>query len=214
MKNKLAATATAAALIVGMPSLAFAHATSIGYANAGPGAVAIWLGTYSSGHGASHLEGSMNLVGVNGNSFASTTIAFSLAAGDPNGSGTWASIAGYTATKPAGLVDGTTNFFGCSSAGALTAADCNAQGQTGLQPTHWQGAVFAGLTPGDYQFTYVPIANPTAEWSVLNPNMNGVFTITGAVIDPNAVPVPATLSLLGAGLGLTGLFSRRRRRSK
>ena len=38
----------------------------------------------------------------------------------------------------------------------------------------WQGVHFTGITrPGTYTFTYVPIANPTAEW---DPISSGILT--------------------------------------
>ena len=64
------AAAAVAVLAMGAAGKAAAHATSIGYENAGAGAVTVWLGTYN--HGGHHLEGSMNLVGVLGTAYAST----------------------------------------------------------------------------------------------------------------------------------------------
>lgn len=207
---KAAAGAIAASVLA---TAASAHATSIGYANAGPGQVAIWLGTYL--HGGHHLEGSMNLVGVNGNPFASTTVPFTLAAGADGGSGAaWTGLPGYQgASKPAGLVDGVTNFYapnGCTiGSDPLTATPNTCGGGV----DHWQGAVFAGLTPGDYQFTWTPIANPTAEWSVLNSNMNGIFTIRGVIINPGAVPLPAGLPLMAGAFGLIAALRLRKKKA-
>ena len=208
MKGKIVLGAAIAALAIAAPTGVFAHSTSIGYANGGPGVVNIWMGTYD--HSGHHLEGSLNLVGVNGNPFASTTVGFTLAAGA--GDASWMSIPGYIATKPAGLIDGTTNFYGCNSTGALTSS-CTGDGASFGQPTHWEGVSFTGLTAGDYQFTYIPIVNPSLEWSIYNPNMNGIFAITGAVIN-GETPLPAALPLFSSGLGALGLLGWRRKRKK
>ena len=45
-KLSILGAAVAAALMLGAVGNASAHATSIGYANAGAGAVTVWLGTY------------------------------------------------------------------------------------------------------------------------------------------------------------------------
>jgi len=191
---------------------AAAHATSIGFENAGaPGSVFIWLGTYN--HGGHHLEGSMNLVGVNGNLFPSTTNPFTVGAGvgpnPPFGGG-----------KPAGLIDGTTNFYNPNGCAAGSAPLVSTPNTCAGGVNHWQGALFTGLGAGDYRFTWTPIVNPSAEWSILNTNMNGVFTLGGVVIGdcggpnqpPCATPSPASLPLLG--LGLIGLVVSLKRRQK
>jgi hypothetical protein len=195
--NTLKKLLLAASLPLAFAGVAFGHATSIGYENAGPGAVTVWLGTYN--HGGHHLEGSMQLQGVNGTVFGPTIVAFHL----------------LTATgpqfKPAGLIDGVTNFFDPNGAGTnvpLVGVDPDLFGGV----NHWQGATFAGLTPGDYQFTWIPIANPTQEWSPLNPNMNGIFTLTGQVVNPTGTPdAGSTLGLMAGAVALLGVLSRRRR---
>lgn len=204
MKSKVGLAVLA--LVLGWTGLAGAHATSIGYTNSGPGSVTVWLGTYQ--HGGHHLEGSMNLVGVMGNPFPSTTVPFTIL------------TCTGVACKPAGLVDGVNNFYtpdatiggsaplSGSEAGFL--AGCPACGPT----NHWQGAVFTGLGPGSYQFTWTPIANPSAEWSLFNTNMNGIFDLTGVIQPPGtpAIPEPSTILLFGSGL--IGLGAWRMRKAK
>ena len=193
-KLSILGIAVAAALALGVAKDAAAHATSIGYANAGPGAVTVWLGTYN--HGGHHLEGSMQLTGVLGTIYGPTVNPFTLLTGTG---------AGF---KPAGLIDGTTNFFAPNGTVGSSAP------LTGVDPVlfggvnHWQGATFAGLTAGDYQFLWTPIANPTAEWSPLNTNMNGIFNLSGTVVTGD-VPEPGTLALVS--LAMLGLAARRRR---
>lgn len=118
---------------------AHAHVVSIGYVNAGPGAVTFWYGSYHQpGETPSFAtEGTMTLVGINGNPFPSTTVPFSL----------------FATALPSGLVAGVNNTY--------------LSGYNDASNHRWQGSTFTGLAAGSYRFTYNPIARPTATWSPL-----------------------------------------------
>jgi len=174
--------------------VASAHTVTIGYANAGPGSVTFWYGTYHSCSENPPHEGSFNLVGINGTSFPSTTVAFTLSASN----------------KPAGLVDGTTNFW-ATNAGPLANSDVD-----GLGPVLcWQGVTFSNLAVGSYQFTYLPIASPSAKWAPWNTQVttNAVNLSQGVVQGgpPQEIPTldPAMLALLAAAVAAMALMSRR-----
>jgi hypothetical protein len=167
--------------------------------------VTVWLGTYQ--HGGHHLEGSLNLIGVLGNPFPSTTVPFTLLT--PDGVG----------NKPAGLIDGVTNFFAdwngdvpnnLPLVGSQTPFNvgCPACGPV----NHWEGVTFVGLGPGSYQFTYVPIAFPSEEWALLSTQMNGIFDLTQVITPPGTAPEPTSLVLLGSAMIAAGM--RRYRRSR
>ena len=174
---------------------AAAHTISIGYENAGPGSVTFWYGTYHSFAQTPTTEGSFNLVGINGNPFPSTTVAFTSSTG----------------VKPVGLIDGTTNFY-ATNAGPLAASDVD-----GLGPVlSWQGVTFTGLAAGQYQFTYIPIAFPSAKWAPWNTQVttNSVTLTSSIVGGPVSIPTldPAMLVLLAVVVAGLAAASRRRLR--
>ncbi len=125
----------AAVLVLAPATQAIAHTNSIGYESAGPGAITFWYGSWHDD--VPFTEGSFQLQGVD--VAYDETVSFSLLSND----------------KPAGLIDGETNFF--SNGSSLT-------GTPSGGTYTWQGVSFTGLSAGTYTFTYIPIASPTAEW--------------------------------------------------
>jgi len=156
---------SAAAIILGPIGTARAHTISIGYENSGPGALTFWYGTYHSG--VNFNEGSLQVVGPSFNS----TVAFSL----------------LVALKPAGLIDGSTNFY---SNGTTLIGDIAHSVHAG-PVLAWQGASFSGLKPGGYTFTYIPIAHPSATWQPIdNIILSSTVTLTASLLGLLAPQLP------------------------
>jgi hypothetical protein len=153
------ALAAASALLLGVPTAALSHTNSIGYVGAGNGTVTFWYGNWHPG--TTFTEGSMTLLGVNGTNYSANTVNWTL----------------LQNTKPTGLVDGT-NYF-TSNGSALVPYGSNSQ----VSYT-WQGVTFTGLAAGDYQFTYNPIAQPTANWAPMDSIINtSTVSLTSAIIN-------------------------------
>ena len=100
----------------------YAHTSSVGYENAGAGAVTFWYGTYHSG--VNFTEGSLEVTGPNS---YSVTTPFTL----------------LVTNKPAGLIDGVTNFYSDGTSLVGTGSYSNSI-------LAWQGSTFSNLTPGTY----------------------------------------------------------------
>jgi len=133
------ALAAASALLLGAPTAVLAHTNSIGYVGGGNGSVTFWYGNWHPG--TTFNEGTLTLQGINGTSFAPTTVNWTL----------------LSATRPDGLIDGT-NYF-TSDGSQLVAYGSNSQ-----VSSTWQGVTFTGLAAGDYQFTYNAAGSPTVNW--------------------------------------------------
>lgn len=199
----LSAAVAAVGFTVGASS---AHTISIGFeAGTNPGDVTFWVGNYTHGSpGSVPLEGSILLEGVNGTAFTPVSQLFDM----------------NTTFKPTGLVDGTNNFYVSGPLGGsgslvdtinpfLTV--CGACGPV----TAWQGTTITGLNPGDYKFTFVEQANPTASWTQWNDSLNQTLTITGSNIGgggTNPVPLPAGLPLIAMAMGALGFVGWRKKR--
>jgi hypothetical protein len=184
--------------LMALVSAAGAHTMTIGYANAGPGSVTFWFGSW-------HdlvpplFEGSMQLEGVAPTVFAPTVVNFTLSAGCNPG-------VANCPNKPAGLVDGTTNFYSCASppvGQTLCASDVDGNGPV----NKWQGVTFNNLQAGTYRFTYLPIANPSADWRPDNEAVRtNVVTLSGSIVSgvEAAIPTMSEWAMILMGLLLAG----------
>jgi len=153
------------AAVAGAPG-ARAHTVSIGYAFTGPGAVTLWYGSYHAD--ATFNEANVQLVGPQFNQ----TIVYTL----------------ISSVKPAGLIDGVNNFYSNTAGTALVGtpqivASTDGSGGSFNPATqsilNWQGAIFTGLKPGTYTFTYNPLSLPTVEWHPINDVIRtNSFTLT------------------------------------
>ncbi len=183
----------AVAIILAGVGMANAHTTSIGFVNAGPGSVTFYTGSYHSlAENGGNNEGTLTLTGVTV-AFGPVTTAFNIAP---------------VATRPAGLVDGTNNFFWSGSCcnGAFPNDNPTIPGGT---PQIWQGVTFSGLSAGDYDFSCGATCGTSAVFNSWGAGTERV-TLSGAVVGPPAVPEPATIVLLGLGLAGLGLYGRKR----
>ena len=155
-------------------SNAYAHTVSVGYEAAGVGAVDFWYGTYHVNPG--YTEGSFRLFG--------------------NGLDITSPFSQLVTSKPAGLIDGTTNFY--TNGTLLVGTNPNSA------PRTWQGALISGLTAGTYVFTYIPIASPTSVWRpwdsiILSSSVTLTADIVGAS-DINSSHSSFPLSHLGGSV--------------
>jgi outer membrane autotransporter protein len=153
-------------------SQAIAHTTSVGYENAGPGAITFWYGTYHPS--VNYTEGSFQLVGLGG--AYSQTVSFDQ----------------LTNIKPTGLIDGTTNFY----------SDGSALVGTGIDIFNWQGVSFTNLQAGDYTFTYIPISSPTSTWrptdSVI---LSSTVHLSAEVLGSTEPPPPPAPTIIDSSQG-------------
>lgn len=154
-----------ALLLAAIPVVtAHAHTTSIGYENSGNYQLTFWYGSY---HGENRTEGDIRLVGPNMDEQG----AFDL----------------LVSSRPLGLDDGTTNFYSGGSCTTLVDYNC-----FGSAIDHWQGREFGVSAPGEYTFTYVPIANPTLAWEPIN---DAILSSTLRVITADLDIVTPTIGL-------------------
>jgi len=161
------ALAAASVLLLGVPTAALAHTNSLGYVGDGAGSVTFWYGSWHSG--TNFTEGSMTLQGVNGNTFAPTTVNWTL----------------LQNTEPTGLIPGT-NYFMSDGVNLIPYGDPAAlYGST--QSYTWQGVTFNNLGAGDYQFTYNPIAQPTMDWDPSSQVIRtGTVTLSAGLLSGDA----------------------------
>lgn len=194
----LARAGASAILMLLLSSGAFAHTISVGYVpTSSTGTVDFFAGTYHAG--VTNDEGTGRLVGVS-NGYDSGIIPFSI---------------GVTGTKPAGLVDGTNNFYfatvppgGSCQFGATYGSPTNTCAEGPV--LFWEGLQFTGLAAGEYSFS---IANDTRTTAVFQDPGAAAIRVTLRPADVTAtVPEPATLALFG--LGMLGFLGLRRKSRK
>jgi len=160
------ALAVASALLMGAPTAVLAHTNSIGYVGGGGGNVTFWYGNWHPG--TTFNEGTLTLQGINGTSFAPTTVNWSLLSG----------------TMPDGLIPGT-NYFTSDGTQLIPYDPSNYAG--GGQSYTWQGVTFTGLSAGDYQFTYNAAGSPTVNWMPMdNVILSSTVTLSSAALSGDA----------------------------
>jgi hypothetical protein len=164
---------------------ASAHTISLGYLNCGTGCVTFYGGSYHSILEGTANEGFIELNGVDGTVFSDTQ-PFS---------------GGIIADKPAGLVDGTNNFYANPDpAGPMLATNL-----LGLTVDIWQAVTFTGLVAGEYQFNFNGL-NTTVRFAPWNASLSSTFELTQGDVDPDpgggGVPEPSTILLLASGMGM------------
>jgi IPTL-CTERM motif len=183
---------------------AAAHTTSLGYVpGTTAGSVTFFTGSYSHG-GTPVNEGTATLTGVT--VVYNQVVNFNI---PPVG------------TKPAGLVDGTNNFFWGPLVGSTYPFPVSVDPVLFGGVVWWQGVTFTGLVPGTYTFTCGNNCGVTAQWQSLNSGAGETVTVnlTGSVIGGGGGPAADIPTVSEWGLILSallllamGLFTLRFRR--
>ncbi len=156
--------AVASTLLMGAPTAVLAHTNSIGYVGGGGGNVTFWYGNWHPG--TTFNEGNLTLQGINGNSFPSTTVNWTL----------------LSTTRPDGLIDGV-NYFTSNGTQLVPYGDPNGGGDSYT----WQGVTFTGLSAGDYQFTYNAAGSPTVNWMPMdNVILSSTVSLSAAALSGDA----------------------------
>lgn len=183
-KKILAITALASAIATQFVCTSNAHTISFGFENAGPGAITVWGGSYHSLAESPANDGFLLLTPTGGG--APVSVPFTLSVG----------------VMPAGLIDGTTNFY----AGGATLVNSD-PGNIAGPVQSWQGATVTGLSAGNFTIQYDPAFNiPSSKWAPWDASIQGgssVF-ISAAVIGGTALPPtapPPVLTVLVVDIG-------------
>ena len=129
----------------------------------------------------------MDLVGVNGTAYGSTSHTFDV----------------LSSILPTGLVEDD-NYFDIGT-GPGGCGVCDFAGVN-----FWQGVSVTGLSAGDYQFSFTNPAGTTVVFEPWDDTIGAPFTLEAGDIGTSAVPLPAALPLLLGALGAFGFLRRRK----
>jgi IPTL-CTERM motif len=177
-------------LCAGMGTAA-AHTTSLGYVpGTTAGSVTFWTGSYSHG-GTPVNEGTATLTGVSVN--YNQVVNFNIPP---------------VSVKPAGLVDGTNNFFWGPLVGSTYPFPVSVDPVLFGGVVWWQGVTFTGLVPGTYTFTCGNNCGVTQQWQSLNSGAGETVTVnlTGNVIGGGGGPAADIPTVSEWGLILSALL--------
>ncbi len=146
-------------LLAATATVGNAHSVSVGYVVSGPGSITVYYGAY---HGLTAAEGLVSLVGP---------VTIVKAAGNVVG------------TKPAGLVDGTNNFFaGACNGGSLST------------PTAWESATFTGVPDGIYSIQLT--GSFSINWQPCDASISsGLSTFVVDTTPPTITNIPANITV-------------------
>jgi len=170
---------------------AAAHTTSLGFEpGTTAGSVTFWAGSY--GHGGTPVnEGVVTLTGV--------TVTYNQS--QPFN-------IGPVNVKPAGLIDGTNNFFWGPLSGGTYPFPVNVDPVLFGGVVWWQGVTFTGLVPGQYTFSCGNNCGTTQQWQSINSGVGEevLLVLAAGVIGGGRGPAADIPTVTEWGLILSALL--------